>query len=89
MKRKRTYFIYILLAGFIAWLLYFDVVSYMNFKVENLKYRQALKEYEKAKNDLNMLEKELKELQKQIESSGNNISQTNSSTGTSSSENSK
>ncbi len=82
MKRRAKYLIYVILIVIISWLIYFNVVSYVNFKATNLKYHKTLKEYKKLNDEFTNLEEELKELQKQIENSGNNISQTRSSTST-------
>ncbi len=86
---KKRLIIYASLICLVVWLVYFDVISYLEYKRENSKYRKTLKEYEKYEKEFKTLEKELKELQIQIENSGNDIPQTNTSTSSTSFKNSK
>lgn len=77
MKKKSKVIIWVFLA-LAAWLVYFDVTSYINFKSTYAKYEEILRKYRDTKNELDNLERELKELHLQIANDRNNVSQTES-----------
>ncbi|GEM_PF-1834854 len=79
MKKKNKVIILVFLA-LAAWLVYFDITSYINFKNTYVKYEKVLKKYRDTKNVLDSLERELKELHLQIANDRNNISQTRQAT---------
>ncbi len=78
--KKKPLLVVIILA-LVVWVAYFDVTSYLNFRKAHREYNEAIKNYESAKNKLDLLDKELKELQLQIENNSNNVPQTRPSTG--------
>ena len=77
MKKKNKIIIVIFLV-LAAWLVYFDVLSYINFQRTYAEYEKILEKYNDTKNKLNNLEQELKELHLHVANNRNNISQAGS-----------
>ncbi len=79
MKKKNKIVVFVLL-GIAAWLVYFDVASYVNFRNTYAEYEKVLRKYRDTEKKLNQLNQELKELHLQIANDRHNVSQAGTST---------
>ncbi len=78
---KKRHVIIGILMVIIAWMVYFDITSYISFKNARINYEKTLKSYQKLQKELETLQNNLKELHLQVANRGDNISQTGSPTG--------
>ncbi|HEU24430.1 MAG: hypothetical protein C0176_05900 [Mesoaciditoga sp.] len=77
--RKKIILIVLLIIA--AYLVYFDVTSYIAYTKAKSEYESVLKEYNKTKQELDYLKQTMKEIESQIANSGNNVPQTPSTSG--------
>lgn len=67
--------ILIVLLAIAAWLVYFDITSYISYVRVRSEYEKVLKEYNQTKQELDYLQQTMKEIESQIANSGNNVPQ--------------
>ncbi|BBJ27915.1 hypothetical protein [Athalassotoga saccharophila] len=77
--RKKIILIVLLVIA--AYLVYFDITSYISYTKAKSEYEKVLKEYDQTKQELDYLKQTMKEIESQIANSGNNVPQTPSTSG--------